>query len=145
VALPVRVLVTVGDERDPAALGPLPPSVRVERCVPQAAVMRHAAAMVGHGGSGSTLAALAAGVPQAIVPLFVDGSENARRVARAGAGIALDGGLDAVPHLDDAVDGLLHDPGRRLAAGRVAGEIRSLPAVDEVVDALESAALSSVR
>ena len=31
--LPVPVLVTIGDRRDPAELGPLPPSVRVERWV----------------------------------------------------------------------------------------------------------------
>ena len=88
--LPVRTLVTIGDRRDPSELGPLPPSVRVERWVPQAAVMAQASAMVGHGGSGSTLMALAAGVPLAFVPLFVDGPANARRVAELGGGIALD-------------------------------------------------------
>jgi hypothetical protein len=39
----VRVLVAVGDRRDPADLGPVPSTVRVERWVPQAAVMRTAA------------------------------------------------------------------------------------------------------
>ena len=52
--------------------------------------MPRAAAVVGHGGSGSTLTALAAGVPLALVPLFVDGPENARRVAGAGAAIVVD-------------------------------------------------------
>ena len=89
--LPVRTLITIGDRRDPAELGPLPPSVRVERWVPQAAVMPRASAVVAHGGSGSTLTALAAGVPLALVPLFVDGPANARRVAELGAGIALGG------------------------------------------------------
>src|SRR5688500_4004895 len=51
-ALPVRTLLTIGDRRDPSELGPLPPSVRVERWVPQAAVMAQASAVVGHGGSG---------------------------------------------------------------------------------------------
>ena len=80
------VLLTIGDRRDPAELGPLPRRVRVERWVAQDEVMPRAAAVVGHGGSGSTLTALAAGVPLALVPLFVDGPENARRVAGAGAG-----------------------------------------------------------
>ena len=93
--LPVRALVTIGDRRDPAELGPLPSSVRVERWVPQAAVMPHASAVVAHGGSGSTLTALAAGVPLALVPLFVDGPANARRVAELGAGIALEDGRRA--------------------------------------------------
>ena len=76
-----RVLVTIGDERDPAELGPLAPSVRVERWVSQAELMPHIAAMIGHGGAGSTLTALAAGVPSALLPLFADQHSNARRVA----------------------------------------------------------------
>ncbi len=42
-----RVLVTVGDQRDPADLGPLPAAVRVERWVSQAELMPHTAVMVG--------------------------------------------------------------------------------------------------
>ena len=57
----MRVLLTVGTEVDPADLGAVPANVHVERWVPQGAVMAHASAMVGHGGSGSTLAAMAAG------------------------------------------------------------------------------------
>src|SRR6185369_13239711 len=51
--LPVRVLVTVGRDRDPADLGPVGPNVHVARWVPQADVMPHTAAMICHGGSGT--------------------------------------------------------------------------------------------
>ncbi|MGH9283806.1 MAG: glycosyltransferase, partial [Acidimicrobiales bacterium] len=54
--LAVRALLTVGDAGDPDALGELPPNVQVERWWPQAEVMPHVAAMVGHGGYGTTLA-----------------------------------------------------------------------------------------
>ena len=128
--LPVRGLMTVG--RDPSDIGPLPPSVRAERWVPQAEVMHQAAVMVGHGGSGSTLAALAAGVPQAFVPLFVDGPRNARRVAELGAGIVVDSPDDLAP----AISTLLADPSYRRAAGDLATEIRALPPVDEAVEVL---------
>jgi UDP:flavonoid glycosyltransferase YjiC (YdhE family) len=128
--LPVHVLVTTG--RDPAELGPVPPSVRVERWIPQAAVMPHTVAMVGHGGSGSTLMALAAGVPQVLVPLFVDGPSNARRVAELGAGIVLD---DAAG-VGRAVQELLDMPRYTWAAGVVAAEIAALPPIDDAVEAL---------
>jgi UDP:flavonoid glycosyltransferase YjiC (YdhE family) len=128
--LPVRALVTIGDRRDPAELGSLPRSVRVERWVAQAALMPHTAAMVGHGGSGSTLIALAAGVPLALIPLFVDGPANARRVAEIGAGIELAG----TSGLAGAVERLVGDPRYREAAGRVADELRTLPPVDGAVD-----------
>jgi UDP:flavonoid glycosyltransferase YjiC (YdhE family) len=137
--LPVRALLTIGDRRDPAELGPLPASVRAERWVPQAAVMAQASAVVGHGGSGSTLMGLAAGVPQALVPLFVDGPANARRVAELGAGLAIEPGSD---RLAPAVGELLTDPGYRAAAAAVAAEIRALPPVDDAVAALEALTLA---
>ena len=128
---------TVG--RDPVDVGPVPSSVRVERWVDQAAVMPRAVAMVSHGESGSTLTALAAGVPQAFVPLFVDGPANAQRVAELGAGIVA-GDLRA------AVGALLHDHSYAVAARRVAGEIAALPPVDESVALLQrSAAGQAIR
>jgi UDP:flavonoid glycosyltransferase YjiC (YdhE family) len=133
--LPVRALVTIGDRRDPAELGPLPCSVRVERWVAQAEVMPRAAAMVSHGGSGSTLSALAAGVPQAFVPLFVDGPTNAARVAATGAGIVAD-------DLAADVRRLLDDPSHRYAAQAIADEIRALPPVDDAVAVIEHASLA---
>ena len=138
--LPIRVLIAVGERQDPAALGPVPANVRVERWVDQAEVLSRASAMVGHGGSGSTLAALTAGVPQAFVPLFVDGPRNARRVAELGAGIALGGPDDIGSGLADAVRRLLHDPRPRQAAEAIAAEIRALPPIAEAVRGLAAIA-----
>ena len=125
--LPARVLFTIGTEVERDALGPAPANVHVEPWVPQAAVMPHAAAMVGHGGAGSTRAALAAGVPSVVVPGFADQPRNAERVAALGAGIAL-----AEPeNLGGAVRRLLSEPSYRRAARRVAGEVAALPSVDD--------------
>ena len=56
-------------------------------------ILGEAAVVVGHGGSGTTLEALAAGVPQVVAPLFADQPYNAARVAVVGAGVvsSLDG------------------------------------------------------
>jgi len=135
--LPLRILFTVGDQSDPGALGPLPRSVHVERWVPQADVMPHAAAMVGHGGSGSTLMAMAAGVPLAVVPLFADQPYNARRIAQIGAGIALEGGVEAVAEVPRAIRTLLEEPRYLVQARRVAAEVAALPPVDDAVRLLE--------
>jgi MGT family glycosyltransferase len=134
--LPVRVLLTLGTEVDPADLGPVPANVHVESWVPQGAVMAHAAAMVGHGGSGSTLAAMAAGMPLAVVPLFADQPENAQRIADHGGGVRLDG----VANLAAAVADLLDDPSYRARARSVAAEIDALPPVERAVDLLEEIA-----
>src|SRR3954447_16872701 len=106
---------TLGILPDPGELGAVPRNVHVERWVPQEQVMPHAAAMVGHGGSGSTLLAMAAGVPLAVMPLFADQHQNARRVAALGAGLELDGAA----RLADAVRVLLDDPGYWIRAQRV--------------------------
>jgi MGT family glycosyltransferase len=131
--LPARVLFTVGTEVDRGSLAPAPANVRVEPWVDQAAVMPHAAAVVGHGGSGTTRQALAAGVPSVIVPGFADQPRNARRVAEIGAGIAHGGGVDG---LADAVLRVLEEPSFREAARRVADEVAALPPIDEAPAAL---------
>ena len=88
--LRARIILAIGEDRDPAELGTLPPNVRVERWVSHAAVMPRAAAVVGHGGYGTTLDALGYGTPLVVVPLFsLDQWANADAVARVGAGIAL--------------------------------------------------------
>ena len=131
--LPLRLLVTVGRERDPAELGPVPANVRVERWVAQADLTPHVAAMVCHGGSGTVTMGLAGGVPMAVVPLFADQPWNAERVEALGAGIALGGGPEAIAGLRDAVVRLAGDPSYRATAQRVAAEMRALRPVDAAV------------
>ena len=129
--IPARVLVTIGTDRDPADLGFLGVGVHVEQWVPQRDVMPHAAAMVCHGGFGTTRMGLSAGVPMVVIPSFADQPYNARRVAALGAGIALEGGPEGVGELGDAVRVVLDDPTYRAAAQRVADDVATLPSVDE--------------
>lgn len=90
--LPLRVLVTVGGEFDTAQLGEPPNNVRIERWVDQAVVMLDAALVVCHGGAGTTLGALVAGVPLVVFPLFADQAANAACVANVGVGVSLPAG-----------------------------------------------------
>lgn len=125
---PVRALLTTGHGVDPATLAPVPPNVHVERWWPQDDVLLVADAVVGHGGFGTTMAALGAGLPQVVMPLFAsDQFVNAERVAATGAGVCLDGGLAAVPVLAGAVREVLEEPGYREAAQRVAAAMAALP------------------
>lgn len=130
-------LLTIGRNLDPAALGPVPAHVRVERFVPQADVLPACAAVVAHAGSGSTLAALAHGLPLVLVPQGADQFENAVRVEDAGAGIVvmpedLTGGA-----VRSALHRVLDEPSFSNAARRIAAEIASMPRPDEVASAVE--------
>ncbi len=144
--LAVRVLLTIGDRRDPAELGPLPANVHVEEWVAQGAVVPHAAAVVGHGGHGTTLGALAHGVPQVVVPLFsLDQWANAAAVERAGAGVALNAdrggrrvlarpGPEVIDGLGPAVERVLAEPADE--ARRIAAAMRALPPAEAALDLL---------
>jgi UDP:flavonoid glycosyltransferase YjiC (YdhE family) len=88
--LDARVLLTSG--KTATALGLAAPGrhVHIAEWVPQADVLGHASVVVCHGGSGTTLGALAAGVPLVVTPLFADQPYNARRVAASGAGLVVE-------------------------------------------------------
>jgi UDP:flavonoid glycosyltransferase YjiC (YdhE family) len=123
--VPVNVVATLGGELD---LGSLPGNVSVHRFIPQAELLPHCDAVIAHGGAGTTLGALAHGLPLILLPQGADQSYNAERAAAAGA--ALVGTLDVARLLDDAA--------LRAAARRVAAEIAELPdpaeAIERVVD-----------
>lgn len=139
--MPVRVLITTGPGYDPALLDPLPANAWAARWWPQAAAMREAALVIGHGGFGTTMTALAAGVPQLVLPLFSsDQFMNAERVHATGVGAQLLGGLDALPEVPGLVQQLLSEPRYAGAAGRVAAEMAALPDVSTTVAVLEQLA-----
>ena len=82
--LPVHALLTTGADAPSDLLDEVPPNVVVRRFVPQADVLPHVRLLVCHGGSGTVLGGLAAGVPMVIAPLFADQPDNARCLASAG-------------------------------------------------------------
>ncbi len=84
-----QVAMTVGD-MDPAALGPLPPTVDARPRFPQPAVLRHASAFVSHAGMNSTMEALYYGVPMVTFPQMPEQAANADQVQELGLGERLD-------------------------------------------------------
>lgn len=136
--LDVRVLLTIGRSADPADLGTLPPNVHVEQWFPQAGALAQAAVAIGHGGFGTTLGALVAGVPSVVMPLFsIDQFINARRVFECGLGFSLDG-LSS-PAADPATAGdlaaavqeILTHAEIRERAEKIAAEVAALPSVTD--------------
>ena len=139
--LPVRVLLTTGHAGDPESLRPWPRNAHVEQWWPQHDVMPLASAMVGHGGFGTMMSALVAGVPQVLVPLFAfDQEVNAQRIEEVGAGLRLGGRHDAIGQLAEAVTRVLDDVELRATARALAGEIASLPDGSAAVRSIEAIA-----
>lgn len=145
-----RVLLALGDGTPPS--DPLPGNVRVERYVPLSQTLPRCAAVLCHGGRGTTLTALGQGVPVCALPLSADQPIVARVVERSGAGLcastgAVQLGPFACPHTDPALldpldlrrqlRRLLAEPAFGERARAVQAEIAALPGPERVAAMLE--------
>ncbi|BAV98549.1 glycosyltransferase [Lysobacter enzymogenes] len=91
--------------------------------VNQQALFPHVAAIVHHGGAGTTMAATRSGRPQVVVPQIADQPYWAGRVADLGIGVAHAGPVATVESLSAALAAALK-PEMRVSAGVVAGMVR---------------------
>ena len=133
--LDVEVVLTATAE-DVAALGSVPPSVRVLERMPLRLVLPSCAAVIHHGGSGSLLTAMWAGTPQLTVTFASEQTVAAQRVARTGASINMLGHEADVPSVRAAVDKILADRQHRDAARRLREELHDRPTPAQLVETL---------
>jgi MGT family glycosyltransferase len=133
--LQVQGLITTGPAVDPALIA-APPNVTVARWVRHADVLPHCSAVITHGGHGTVMKALMAGIPLLVVPLGRDQPDNAARVVHAGAGIRLRKNA-SVHALRAATSLVIEDPRYRTAAGRMASRLAAEHDDNLVVDELE--------
>jgi UDP:flavonoid glycosyltransferase YjiC (YdhE family) len=117
------------------ATGLLDDDVLVVDDVPHSLLFPRMAAVVHHGGAGTTAAALRAGVAAVVIPLFADQFFWGRRVAALGAGAA----PIARERLTDArlAAALAVAVGRRDGARRLAEELAAEAGVAQAVALLE--------
>ncbi|MEX5717302.1 glycosyltransferase [Geodermatophilus maliterrae] len=114
------------------ARGPLPANVTITGWVPFADVLPGVAGLVHHGGAGSVMSALAAGVPQVVVPGAGDRTVHARLIAARGAGLA----VPAKEITTATLEQLVGDPVLRWKAQEVAAEIAAMPPPADLVEPL---------
>lgn len=122
----VRAVVTVGADNDPAALGPVPDHVRIERFVPQADLLPDCAAVVHHGGCGTMFGSLAHGLPQVVVPQGADNFINADLLRSAGIGETVGPDELSAHAVRSAVSTVLDDATYTVNAQAVAAEMSTM-------------------
>jgi len=113
----------------------VPTNARVERHLPHRPILRRAAAVISHGGMGTTQKALAAGVPVCVVPFIRDQFEVARRTEHCGAGTLLPAKRLRPDRLLSAVEGAI---ACRKGAERVRDAFGQAGGVEAAASALES-------
>ncbi|MDP3542692.1 MAG: glycosyltransferase [Elusimicrobiota bacterium] len=139
----VRAILLAG----PAAkeLTDLPNGVEAFESAPYHDLFPRCAAVVHSGGIGTTAQALRAGVPQMIVPFAHDQFDNAARVARMGAGEALESRNPTGRELAATLSRLLDDDEIKDQAARIGAAIRTENGVLLACDAIEAALRASLK
>jgi 8-demethyltetracenomycin C L-rhamnosyltransferase len=114
-------VLAVGDV-DVSDVGPVPTNVRVVGYTPLTQLLPTCAAVVHHGGAGTSMGALDVGIPQLVIPQLFDHQNTAERVVKRGVGLACG------PDLPDGIlETLVVDGDLREGAREVRAELRTLP------------------
>ena len=137
VRLGVRAVVTTGANAMPARVAP---GIVAHAYAPHGPLLRVVDAVISNGGHGMVARSLAAGVPLVVSPGHGDQRENAWRVQRAGAGVAVE--TTKPRALARALRTVLREPRFREQAAAIAAEASTLDGPSRAAELLEALALS---
>ncbi|MDQ4128825.1 MAG: glycosyltransferase [Actinomycetota bacterium] len=134
----INLILAVGRDQDPAAFGPQPPNVYIERYIPHTVLLPHCDAVITHGGFSSVMACIEEGLPMVAVPLAGgDQAGNAQRCAALGVARVVAPDQRTPETIREAVLDVLRDPRYRENAGHLRREIQTLPEPEHAVELLE--------
>jgi hypothetical protein len=134
---PVRLVLALGPDADPARWGRVGPNIQLVRRAPQPWLLPHCAAFVTHGGANSVREALLAGTPLVVVPLGFDQPYHARRCTELGIARTVTPEHRSAEAIRAAVRDVLADRSMAKRARVFAREMAALPDVDDAVRLLE--------
>jgi rhamnosyltransferase subunit B len=138
------LLVTMHDQHLPAEL---PTGVRHVRYAPFSKLLPRCAAIVHHGGIGTSAQSLAAGIPQVPVPMAHDQPDNGRLLKRLGAAVPVPARRFSAKSAAGALK-IVMDDAHTEACRRVKGKFEGadpLRQTAELVEALRPFAADSIR
>jgi rhamnosyltransferase subunit B len=117
---------------------PLPPHAHAVSYAPFDVLLPRLAALVHHGGIGTTAQALAAGLPQAVLPFAHDQFDNATRLVKRGVALRLTA-RSPMRQWATTLDRLLREPSIAAACQRHAGlMVEDGDAAQRIADVIEA-------
>jgi UDP:flavonoid glycosyltransferase YjiC (YdhE family) len=128
-----NILVAVGKDTDTAVLKCDRPNVEIKNWVNQKEVISRASLIICHGGSGTVLDGLAAGIPILVVPLFADQPLNAAEVERTNCGYRIVE-ADIASELPAKVELALN--GQAIGSQAMRQSMATYPSVTELAESL---------
>jgi len=135
----VHVIVTVGNENNPADFGPQPDHIHIERFIPQSLLLPYCDVVVNQGGT-AILPILAQGLPLLLLPQGANQFHNAAACVAAGVGRQLLPGEVTAEAVRREVRALIDEPALGERARHVRDEIRAMPGPERGVELLEQLA-----
>lgn len=120
--------------------GILPAGIIHRDYIPLDAILPQAAALIHHGGIGTTAQGLAAGVPQLVMPMSHDQPDNAARLRRLGVGAIVTSSKFTGARVAAALDHLLRSPTTQQRSTALAARCDPAAARASVVAAIEQLA-----
>jgi UDP:flavonoid glycosyltransferase YjiC (YdhE family) len=124
---------------------PLPEGALALPFAPFSAVYPRCAAVIHHGGIGTTAQALRAGTPQLVVPWAVDQFWTGAQVQRIGAGRSIQRKAYGVDRATPLLRDLLYGPGYRERCAAIAKRIGAEDGVATLCDALDEVLVGARR
>lgn len=132
----LNVIVTIGADQDPAALGPQPSHVHIEGFIPQSVLLPYCDAVINQGGT-AIFEILAHGLPLLVLPQGANQFHNADACVAAGVAQSLLATEVTADAVRASVRALIDEPSYRARARLVAGEIEAMPGPDHGVSLVE--------
>lgn len=115
----------------------LPPTIRHFSFVPFSKLLDRSAALVHHGGIGTTSQAMKHGVPQLIMPLSHDQPDNAARIRRLGLGDQLRPAAFTGRNVARKLDQLLQNGDTKRRCEEVAAQMQQGSGLKQTADVIE--------
>lgn len=134
---PITLIVSTGNERDPAEFGPQPPNVRIERFLPHAVLLPRCSAVVTHGGHGTLMACLSLGLPVVVLPVNADQPRNGARCQALGVGRSVGAEARTPETIRAALRAVLSEPSYAGHSAQLRREFAALPGLDEATRCIE--------
>jgi UDP:flavonoid glycosyltransferase YjiC (YdhE family) len=115
----------------------IPPSIKHVDYAPFGPLLPRCAAVVHHGGIGTTAQSLRAGVPQLVMPMAHDQFDNAARVRRLGVGLSIGRRGYRTANVTRVVHELVDSPDYSIKARKVATRFVGVEALAHAADLVE--------
>lgn len=133
----LAVLMTLGPHHINRPLNSTPPNIHLVQWFPQREALARASAAVIHGGQGTCMGCIAAGVPAVVVPFAWDQGHHADRFVALGNGIRLNRKGITPQQLCAAVEQLLTEPSFKTRAQALSNEMAQYEGPEQACDLIK--------